>query len=398
MKILLIHQYFNVSTGGFRTYQFAKYLINNGHEVIVITSNRNNPKWNKVERKLVEKIDIIYIKNEYSNSLSYTRRIYSFLRFMLLSTIEALKQKKINLVYATSTPLTVGIPGMIFKKIKKVPFVFEVRDLWPEIPIEMGIIKNRLIILILKYIEKRIYFSSNHIIALSPGMKEGIAKTGYPKDNITLISNGCDLDLFNTNKSSNFHVEGIGKNDFTLIYAGNFGLANGLDYVIDIAKYLQTNGIKGFKFLLIGSGMKKVQLMNSIQKYSLTNIIIIDAVPKKELVKYFDHSSMGMQLLADYKCFQYGTSPNKFFDYLAAGKPVFNNYPGWVADMINENNNGIVIDRYDHKGTVEKLLELKNNPHLMKMMGVNSSKLAKASFDRNTLARRLEAVFLKLVK
>lgn len=398
MKILLVHQYFNLTKGGFRTYTFARYLVNRGHKVVVVTSNRDNPHWKKFERKTIDGIEIIYIKNYYSNKMRFLRRILSFLRFMYLTIKTVRRINDADLLYATSTPLTVGIPGIFFKRKFNKPFVFEVRDLWPELPVAMGVIKNKWLILFLKYWERKIYFASDHIIALSPGMQEGILQTGYPFKKTTLISNGCDIEILNKDNEQKIIIPGIEPNDLTLIYAGNFGLANGLNYVIDLAKYLQNSGISYIKFILIGDGMKKEYLQNEIKRENLRNVIMFDYMPKDQVKKYIRSADIGMQILTDIPAFYYGTSPNKFFDYISLAKPVFNNYPGWLADLITEYNCGCVVNRNDFESAFIELDKYHQNRKLIKNQGENALKLAIDKFDRNKLAAKLEKIFMNVME
>ena len=195
MKILYIHQYFLTpeQPGGTRSYWLAKELIKKGHSVTILTSSVKFD--NKIHKVNIDGIDVIYIKEAYSQKMSFLKRIISFFSFMVKSTFIGLKQKNVDLVFATSTPLTIGVPALILKRIKKIPYVFEVRDLWPEVPIQMGGLNNLILKKIAIMLEKVIYKNSKHIIALSPGMAEGVLKY-ESKDKISVIPNMAKIDKF----------------------------------------------------------------------------------------------------------------------------------------------------------------------------------------------------------
>ncbi|SVB69891.1 uncharacterized protein METZ01_LOCUS222745, partial [marine metagenome] len=197
MKILYLHQYFNTPnmSGGTRSYEFAQRLVSSGHEVHMITSRRDSTSSNKTYIENTDGINVYWIYVPYSNSFGFLRRILAFIKFIVLSSILSLKIKS-DIVFATSTPLTIAIPAIFCSKVKGVPMVFEVRDLWPELPIAVGAIKSGILIRLAKILEETTYFHSKYVIALSPGMKEGIAKTGYPLLKIKVIPNSCDIVRF----------------------------------------------------------------------------------------------------------------------------------------------------------------------------------------------------------
>ena len=391
MRILYIHQYFYThrEAGGSRSYSLAKYLIDKGHSVTMLTSNRQHPDWSVFERRIIDGIRVIYIKNKYSNKMGFVERIVSFIKFVFLSIFICFRLEKFDVVFATSTPLTVGITGYILKKVRKIPFVFEVRDLWPELAITLGILRNRFLIILSEWLEKKIYRESDRIIALSPGIKSGIVKTGYLASKITQVPNGCDIKLFQGWDSERGWLYPFREDDFVLFYGGAHGIANGLQYVIDIARTAKSRNQDKIKFVLIGDGMMKNILVKQKEEYELDNVLMMDPIPKVDLVNYIHQADMGMQLLANNPSFYYGTSPNKFFDYLAAGKPVLNNYPGWVSDLILEYNCGIVINPQSEDDFFKKIEPLIDDRNILLKMSVNAIKLAQKMFDRDLLAEKM---------
>ena len=399
MRILYIHQYFNThqEAGGSRSYSLAKALVDHGHSVIMLTSNRQNCQFPFKTESDIDGIKVIYIKNRYSNNMGFLRRIWSFIQFTFISLIVVVRLRHIDLVFATSTPLTVGIPGMIYKRIYRLPFVFEVRDLWPDLAIAMGILKNSAVISLSRWLERKTYQESNHIISLAPGITDSIIRRGIQPQRITMIPNGCDIELFTHNFGTSPADWPFEPDDFILLYAGTHGLANGLQWVIDLAietKYRQKDKIK---FVLIGNGMTKAGLIRQKEEHRLNNVIFLDPIPKCELVKYFAAADMGMQLLANIPDFYYGTSPNKFFDYLAAGIPVLNNYPGWIAELIRKWHCGIVVKPDDFDDFFNQIKLVIDNRELLKVMGARAQELAISMFHRDQLSSNfvevLETVF-----
>lgn len=399
MKILYVHQYFNTDddAGSTRSYHFAKALVERGHKVIMLTSNRNNPALPLVYRRSVDGIEVIYVKNYYSNKMKFFKRIISFLKFAFASLFISLRLRYIDLVFATSTPLTVGIVGVVLKRLRKIPFVFEVRDLWPELAVAMKVVKNRLVIALSSWFEKKVYQSSDHIISLAPGITRGIVGRGYDRKNVSLIPNCSDREFFEKYRNGELRNWTFKEEDFVLTYAGTHGLANGLEWVIEIAREAMIRGENRLKFVLIGDGMQKSFLMNRKKELGLDNVIFFDPMPKTRLVPYILASDMCMQILANVPAFYYGTSPNKFFDYLAAGKPVLVNYPGWIADLVNEWGCGIAVDPENPDDFFSKIGDIINDRTILEQMGANSLRLLEKYFERRRLSKQfayiIESVF-----
>ena len=286
------------------------------------------------------------------------------------------------LIFATSTPLTAGIPGIAARVFRQKPFVFEVRDLWPELPREMGVIRNPLVLGAMDLLEWLSYHCAKGCIGLSPGIVDGIKRRGIASENVIMIPNGCDLELFRTKESGR-----TGK-EFKAIFTGAHGIANGLDAVLDAAEELKKRGREDIKILFIGDGKLKPALKERAVAESLDNCLFLDPIPKDKMPDLLQQVDAGMMILENVPAFYYGTSPNKFFDYIASGLPVINNYPGWLAGMITENRCGIAVPPEDPEAFANALEYMADHPEEVAEMGKNARILAEGNFDRIQLAER----------
>jgi glycosyltransferase involved in cell wall biosynthesis len=295
-----------------------------------------------------------------------------------------LRVKNVDVIYATSTPLTIGIPAIKLKWLKRVPFIFEVRDQWPEIPIELGVIKNKIMIRMLLWLEKLIYKQSSAIVALSPGMAEGIKKVIGDKKQIEVVPNSCDTDMFSPEIDGSQVREKYGWTEkFVLLHFGAMGRVNNLEFILEAAQKLRDN--QAIHFVLAGNGSQKQKLGEKIKSLNLQNVEIIDAIPKKELADFVAACDVSLVTIANYKILE-RNSANKFFDSLSAGKPVLLNYSGWQRDILEENNAGFGCDLCNLEQFVEKVKYLESNRNELTQMDQNARKVALEQFRRDKLA------------
>jgi glycosyltransferase involved in cell wall biosynthesis len=393
-KILVLYQYFRHpgEPGGTRFYWLAKKMMDEGYDVTVLTQKNSFNDENKNapfhERVLVDGITVVYIKNAYANSFSYFKRVSSYLKFMFFSLYYAWKEKDVDLVLASSTPITIGIPAIILYWFKRKPFIFEIRDLWPEIPVQMGAIKNKLLITFLRKLEAYLYRKSVHVVALSPGQKEGV-EWYVPGEKVTVISNMAKIDKFWDREKNWAFAEKLGlrRDTFKVVHFGTMGAMNGLDNVVDTAKLIKEKGITDIELILVGSGGHKEKFKKRQKEEQLDSLIILDRMAMSdisELVNLSDVSYVGIKPVKIVET----NSANKFFDSLSAGKPLILNYGGWMADIINENQCGIRIHPTDPQAFLDAILTLKADPQRCQSMGLSSRKLAETRFDKSILTQQ----------
>jgi glycosyltransferase involved in cell wall biosynthesis len=378
MKIIYIHQYFKTfeEGGAIRSYYLTQKLAKEGHEVHIITSFN--------EKKYIQKIykgtTVHYLPIFYDNRLNKTARIKSFLKFFYQSYILAKKLLPADLIYATSTPLSVGLTAYFLRK--KVPYIFEVRDLWPEVPEALGILKNKLLLKIIYFYQKKIYKNAKKIIALSPAMLEGIEKRGIEKEKIKMIPNFAEVDFWK-DESSTFQFSPQNK---ILLYAGTLGFANDLRQMLELAEFAHKNKIENWQFFIVGEGSEKEKLLKEKHQKQLKNIFFFDYMDKYNLKNIMQKAS------AFYISFLQNTaleanSPNKFFDALASGKIVITNTKGWIKNIIEENHCGFY---YDSQKPADFFLQWDNleNKNLIFDFSRNAQKVAEKEFDTKILVEK----------
>ncbi len=401
MKIIYLHQYFKLpnESGGTRSYDLACGFLKLGYEIEIITSTsdpkfKTNKRWHKTE---IDGLAVNYIFLPYSNDMPYLYRSIVFLKFLFFSITKILSIKG-DLVLATSTPLTVGIPALIKKWIQKTPFIFETRDIWPEAVIAVGAIKNIIIQKALYFLEGLIYKNASAIVPLSLDMKKSIV-TRFPKlENkpIDVIENISEIDRFQKGYDKNVSAlsKKIGfKPKFTILYAGTFGKVNGINYVVNLAnKLIDIN--PEIIFVLVGDGVDKRSVIQeaSDKKILNKNIYILDSVSKHYLSQLYFECDMGSSFVINVKEL-WANSANKYFDTLASGKPVLINYEGWQKAEINEENIGYVLPAKIKDDDIKKFSNYCKNSLLIAKQGENALNIAKTKYDTDTAVRKYNKIF-----
>lgn len=403
MKILYIHQYFVTpqEPGATRSYWISKELVKRGHHVTVITGNSESK--HEPGRFDRDGIDVIYVKNLYNNSQTKIQKVWSFIKFIFQSIVVAAKEKDVDLVYATSTPLTIGAVALALRAIKGWRYVFEVRDLWPEFPIQVGAVTNPILIWLLGKFEKRIYKRSEHVVALSPGMQEGVIMAGTPIEKTSMIPNMSKPDIFYPHEVNMDIVKqfGIDLTKFNVIHFGMLAVANGLDYIIKAAIELKKRGDSSIQFLFMGEGAMQPMLEEMVKENGLNNVRFLGNYKVGVVAEVTNccnasiTSFKNLPILAT-------NSPNKLFDSLSAGKPIIVNSAGWTKDMVEKDNCGFFVDPEKPEMLADKLLEVKDNKTLLEEWGKNARRLSVEVYDKAKLSAQvadvLETTYNKLKK
>jgi len=393
LHVIYFHQYFSTRQGstGTRSYEMAQKLLKRGHQVTMVCASYGSANtglsgpYRRGRREgVVDGIHVIEFELPISNRDGLIKRTWTFLKYSLRSAWVAIFSKY-DLIFATSTPLTAAIPGIAASWLRWKPFVFEVRDLWPELPKAMGVVKNPIVLWLMGFLERRAYKAARRCIGLAPGIAAGIAKH-IPAERVAMIPNGCDLAFFDPATAKPWRPEGLKATDFVAVFSGTHGPANGLHAVLDAAAELKRRQRPEIKLLLVGDGKTKDGLVRRAKEEGLDNVVFHPNVKKELMPGMLAGANAGLQILANVPAFYFGTSPNKFFDYLAAGKAVVNNYPGWVAEMLQANRCGRACPPEDPRALADALEYLADHPEECQTMGENSRKLAEAQFNRDQLS------------
>jgi glycosyltransferase involved in cell wall biosynthesis len=398
MRITYLHQYFNTPdmSGGTRSYEMARRLVALGHEVNMITSWReaNGRKgWFVTDEAGIK---VHWLPVSYSNRMSLSKRMRAFFHFALRSA-QCAASFEADIVFATSTPLTIALPAVYAARRRKVPMVFEVRDLWPEMPIGTGALKSPVQIRLARALESWAYRQASAVVALSPGMKQGVVDSGYPASGVAVIPNSSDNQAFafDAEEARRFRASRSWLGDKPLlIYTGTFGRVNGVGYAIDLAKALLTLG-SDIRLLLVGDGVEHDAVIQQARTTGVyeKNLFFEPRMPKRDMPLLFSAANMCSSFFIDLPEMRIN-SANKFFDALAASKPIFLNYGGWTHDLVAEHDCGVTAWRRPIKEVAIELNHKMNDPIWLCRAGDSSKKLAMRYFDRDVSAKQFEQVLV----
>ncbi|WP_236831628.1 glycosyltransferase family 4 protein [Blastococcus sp. KM273128] len=387
-------------SGGTRSYEFARRLVQSGHQVAVIAADpRPLVDGSRDWYVTVEAgVQVHWVPVPYDNAMRPWRRILAFATFLLAACRRAARLPQ-DVVFATSTPLTVAIPGAWSATRNSVPFVLEVRDLWPTVPIAMGALRSWPSRKVAFLLERWAYGRAAEVIALSPDMANGVRKV-RPNASITVIPNAADRDLFGvpSGVDEQLALENSWLAERRLIlYAGTFGRVNGVNYLVDVAGAMKDKCPEAV-FVLIGGGAEFERVHQRARDLQVLgrNCFIFDRIPKHQIVAWFRRASVVVSTVIDVPELS-ANSANKVFDGLAAGRPVAVNHGGWIAEALREAGAGLELSR-DPAVAADQLATFLSSEERIASASAAARQLAAEDFDRNKLAVSFEAVLTKAVQ
>lgn len=403
MRITYLHQYFNTldMPGGTRSYEFARRMAARGHEVQLLTTERRGGP--RPERWWVtdeDGINVHWTHVPYSNEMSYSARLRAFAAYSLKAAVRA-SAIPADVVFASSTPLTIALPGVYVATRRRAPLVLEVRDLWPEVPIALGVLRNPLTRTAARQLESFAYAHSQRVVALSPGMRDGVVMRGFPADRVDVIPNAADVELF---KESTALGEKYRRSDPWIadrplvVYCGTVGTVNGVGYLVRLAESMLATDPE-VRFIVAGSGRCLPAVIEEARARGVfdVNFRVIPEIAKREVPMILGAADIAMSTVIDVPEL-HANSANKFFDALAAGTPMAINHEGWQAELLRRNGAGIVLPASDSAGAASMLHQVLRSPETCNQMGIAARRLAEAQFDRDDLADRFEACLLSAVE
>lgn len=403
MNILLIHQYFleRDDPGGSRFNEMTKVWVDQGHKVTVICGMLNYVT-GKVPDKYNGKkfhhdsyapgLDVLrcYVSPDYNaNFVGRLWAYFSFVFYGVYGALFKLRGKKFDVVLATSPPLFVGIIAWVVSRIRRIPYVFEVRDLWPESAIDTGVLTNKFIIRFAYWFERFMYKSALLINVLTPAFRDSlITKKNVAPSKICFIPNACDFSmtdsLLKSFDSGQFRQQLGWENDFVITYVGAHGVANHLQQLLDVAERLRETNVR---IVLIGDGMQKQTLKNMVAERRLSNVTFIDSLPKRDVMKYIIASDLGTSVLKKVDTFKTVYS-NKTFDYMSCKKAILMLIDGVSRSLVEDARCGVYAEPENIADIVEKINSLRADSANLLRMGESGYHYARANFDRQVLAQR----------
>ncbi len=401
MNILYISQYFKPEMGApaARVSELSKYWVKFGNNVTVITGMPNHPngiihptyKWEYFKEEKKHGIRVLRVFLYVTPNKGVFKRIISFFSFMITSLIVGLLMQRTGVVIATSPQLFVGLSGYVIAKMKKKPFVFEVRDIWPQSAIELGVLKNKYIIKMMEKLEKFLYEKSDLIIVAVESMKGIIANKGIDEKKIKFIPNGIDKNRFSNIKKTNYIKSKIKNKDaFIIGYIGTMGLAHKLEILLESAKHFQD---KNVYFVLIGDGADKEHLENIKKRENIKNVLILDKVLPEEVPGIMQEIDMGFVHLRDIPLMK-DAVPSKIYEFMAAGKPILAGVSGIAKDFIEKQNIGVVFQPENTDSLIKTIENILKNKEQLNKMGENGKRIAFEKFSRENLAKK----YIKYIK
>ncbi|MDE0558556.1 glycosyltransferase family 4 protein [Algoriphagus sp. NF] len=389
MKILYFYQYYATPKGswGTRVHEFAQEWVKKGHEVQVVTSiySKSDLTATKfIEHQNFEGVDVTVINVRIDNKQPFLKRVFTFLTYAIMSIWYALTAPA-DVVIASSGPITVGLPGLVARYFRGKKLIFEARDLWPEGAIELGLLNNPIAKKLAYALEARCYKASSLVVALSIGMRENIEKR-FPGVRVIDVTNAANIPLFS--KTAPFENRSILDTKKYAIYTGNIGPVNNSLWLLEAAKILQKKGRTDLKILMVGEGQQREYIESEISKHQLETLHLWGLMPKEKLVGLIQNAMVSLVPLRGTPVLD-TSSPNKFFESLAAGVPVIQNTSGWMKDFLIEHDLGFTLDPNDPVQLANKLIELDAKQGQLSEMGQRAMILAAKEFDKDFLASKM---------
>ena len=401
MRVTYLHQYFTTPEqgGGTRSYEMARRLVRHGHVVRMITTRRDAGfRWWTVRE--IDGIQVHELGVPYSNGMGNLRRVLAFLHFALAASMRA-AMLPADVIFATSTPLTVAIPGIFGSFIRRRPLVFEVRDLWPDVPIALGALRSPVTKWMARSLERAAYAWSTHVVALAPGMRDEIVAKGFAATKVSVIPNGCDLDLFSPDPHAREEVRRwlpeIGEGPL-VVFAGAIGRVNGVAYLVEMAVELRDRA-PDVRFVLIGEGAERRMVEEQARAAGVLgrSVFFTGHVPKRVAARWVAASDMVLCLIAGPRIVWKDAVQNKFFDALAAGKPTASNFEGFQSIIARDADIGIILDRESPSNAARQLLARLRDREWLAGVPARCAALANGRFSRDALALALEQVLASTV-
>jgi glycosyltransferase involved in cell wall biosynthesis len=398
MHILFIHQSFASldEAGGTRHYELARYLVEQGHRMTIITSpisyltgvsRHKRMPW--MDRQEPEPgITILRTYTYPALHKNFVHRVFSFVSFMVSSFLVGLRVKNVDLVWGTSPPIFQGVTAWLLARLKRAPFLFEVRDLWPAFAIAVGVLRNPLLIRASLWLERFLYRRADRVMVNSPGFIQHV--TGRGARRVELVPNGAEPGMFHPQADGQAFRAASGLQEkFLVTYAGAHGMSNDLGVILQAADMLRD--APHICFVFVGDGKEKSRLQNQAARMALANVCFLPPVPKDQMGDVLAASSACVAILKPLELYK-TTYPNKVFDYMAAGRPVILAIDGVIRQVVEASGAGLFVPPGDPAALAQAVRKLSAAPDQCLEMGLNGRKYIETHFNRRVLAEKLVGI------
>ncbi len=404
MKILFLSHYFppEVNAPATRTYDHCRQWVNMGHQVTVITCIPHHPrglaypgyKNGLLQTEYKDGIKIIRVFTYITANEAFLRRTTSYIIYMIMAILVAPFLPKADVVISTSPQFFNGLGGYFVSRIKRCPWVLEIRDLWPESIVAVGAIKNRNLIRMLESIERFMYRKADFLVPVTNAFKQHILARGGRNECIEVLRNGVDLNLFSARQADDTYADSIGvKGKFVASYVGTHGLAHGLNVVVEAAELLRLR--RDIVFLMVGEGAERQRLSREIAERQLSNVLMLGQLPKEDMPRLWSVSTVSLVLLRKLDLFL-TVIPSKIFESMAMKKPIIIGVDGESKEIIREAGAGIAIEPENAEELAAAIIQLADSPALCQQYGDQGNRYVAAHFDRTVLAQQFETLLKRL--
>ncbi len=405
MRILFLSHYFppEVNAPASRTFEHCKQWVKDGHEVYVVTCAPNHPRGKVYEgyrNKLFQKdekdgIKVIRVWTYVTANEGFVKRTLNYVSYMVAVIFLIPFLPKADVVISTSPQFFNGLAGYFVSRLKRMPWVLEIRDLWPESILVVGAIKNKWIIRFLEFLENFAYRKATHIVPVTDSFKRYMIGKGISPEKITVIKNGVDLQFYQVLPEIDSTMQDLGLGGkFVVSYFGTHGMAHHLETILEAAQILQPQG--DIIFLLVGDGADKARIEAMRDAMKLSNVMLLGQQAKSKMPHLWASSNVSLVLLKKSDLFK-SVIPSKIFESMAMQKPIILGVEGESQEIIEAANSGRCITPENSAQLAQRILELRDNPALCSELGENGRKYVAEHFDRTSLARRYEAVMQSLL-
>ena len=386
MHIVYFYQYFSTPAGswGTRVYEFARRWVEAGDRVTVVTAafEKSDIVPDGFLTKLqIAGIDVRVINIPLSNKHGIAARLGTYVGFAVIASLYALLDSA-DVVICSSGPITVGLPALLSRYGRRRPLVFEVRDLWPQAPLELGAMANPIAIAAARRLERACYHAANAVVTLSPGMTEWI-KREQGIHWVHTVTNASDTDLMNTIVPAS--LPEWAQNKKLVLYTGTLGIAHGCSQIVDLARELRRRDMSDIEIVIIGDGRDRADLQLSAQRENLTNLHFLGLKPRDETLAWLKRASVSLIVLKNRPVLS-TSSPNKLFDSFAAGVPVVQTTTGWMSELMDQEGCGLNAEPDNPSSVADTVIRLCTDISLWERVSKNDKRVARGRFDRDQLS------------